>query len=297
MTLSVRPIDPVARPFFGGEASGLDLTRPISAADAAAIERAMDEFGVLVWHDQPFTDETQLAFSRHFGELEEASGDLNWGKARRLESALVNDISNLDNDNQVLARDNRKRLFSLGNRLWHSDSSFKAVPAKYSLLSARRIPGSGGNTEFADMRAAYDALDDETKAECENLICEHSQIYSRSLLGFGEFTEEERVRFTPVQQRLVRRHPSTGRKSLYLASHAGTIVGWPIPEARAFLRDLNEHATQRRFVYAHEWRQWDLVMWDNRATMHRARPFKATEVRDMHRTTVGCERSTMAEAA
>ena len=175
--------------------------------------------------------------------------------------------------------------------------SFKAVPAKYSLLSARVIPSAGGNTEFADMRAAYDALDDETKAECEDLVCEHSQLYSRGVLGFADFTDDERRRFAPVRQRLVRRHPSTGRKSLFLASHAGAILGWPVPEARAFLRDLTEHATQRRFVYAHTWRRWDLVMWDNRATMHRARPFNAEEVRDMHRTTVACERSTMAEAA
>ena len=149
-----------------------------------------------------------------------------------------------------MARDNRRRLFSLGNRLWHSDSSFKEVPAKYSLLSARFIPSAGGNTEFADMRAAYDTLDDETKAEIEGLVCEHSQLYSRSLLGFDDFTDEDRIRFKPVLQRLVRRHPSTGRKSLYLASHAGAIVGWPVPEARALLRDLIEHATQRQFVYA-----------------------------------------------
>ncbi len=297
MTLSIRPIDPVSRPFFAAEASGLDITRPLTQDQAAAIEKAMDQYGVLVFHGQRFDDETQLAFSRNFGRLEEASGDLNWGKARRLESALVNDISNLDNDNQVLARDNRKRLFSLGNRLWHSDSSFKEVPAKYSLLSARLIPSAGGNTEFADMRAAYDTLDEETKAECEDLVCEHSQLYSRAILGFSDFTDEDRHRFKPVLQRLVRRHPSTGRKSLYLASHAGAIVGWLVPEARAFLRDLVEHATQRKFVYAHQWTQWDLVMWDNRATMHRARPFDPREVRDMHRTTVGCERSTMAEAA
>ncbi|HQT77639.1 MAG: 2,4-dichlorophenoxyacetate dioxygenase [Rhodospirillales bacterium 20-64-7] len=297
MTLTIRPIDPVSRPFFAGEVSGIDITRPLTPDQVAAIDKGMDRFGVLVFHDQKFDDETQLAFSRNFGGLEEASGDLNWGKARRIESPLVNDISNLDNDNKVLARDNRRRLFSLGNRLWHSDSSFKAVPAKYSLLSARLIPSAGGDTEFADMRAAYDALDEETKSECENLICEHSQIYSRSMLGFTDFTPEDMVRFKPVQQRLVRRHPSTGRKSLYLASHAGAIIGWPVPEARAFLRDLVEHATQRRFVYAHAWKQWDLVMWDNRATMHRARPFDAKEVRDMHRTTVACERSTMAEAA
>ena len=297
MTISIRPIDPVSRPFFAGEVSGIDITQPLSASDVAAIAAGMDQFGVLVFHDQHFTDETQLAFSRNFGELELATGDLTFGRERRRLSPQVNDISNLDDDNQVLARDNRKRLFSLGNRLWHSDSSFKAVPAKYSLLSARVIPSAGGNTEFADMRAAYDALDDDTKAECENLICEHSQLYSRAILGFTDFTDDERRRFAPVQQRLVRRHPSTGRKSLYLASHAGAILGWPVPEARAFLRDLVEHATQRRFVYAHVWRQWDLVVWDNRATMHRARPFKAEEVRDMHRTTVACERSTMAEAA
>ena len=296
MSLSIRPIDPVSRPFFAGEVSGIDITSPLTPEQAQAIAAGMDQFGVLVFHDQHFTDETQLAFSRNFGELEQASGDLNWGKDRRL-ADNVNDISNLDNSGQVLSRDDRRRLFSLGNRLWHSDSSFKAVPAKYSLLSARVIPSGGGNTEFADMRAAYDALDDDTKAECEPLICEHSQLYSRSLLGFADFTEDERRRFAPVHQRLVRRHPVTGRKSLFLASHAGAIVGWPVPEARAFLRDLTEHATQRKFVYAHAWRQWDLVMWDNRVTMHRARPYDHTQVRDMHRTTVACERSTMAEAA
>lgn len=297
MTISIEPVDPVSRPFFAGEVAGIDITQPLSPADVAAIADGMDTFGVLVFHDQHFTDETQIAFSRNFGELELATGDLTFGRERRRLEAHVNDISNLDDDSQVLARDNRRRLFSLGNRLWHSDSSFKLVPAKYSLLSARVIPSAGGNTEFTDMRAAYDALDDETKAECENLICEHSQLYSRAILGFTDFTDDERRRFAPVQQRLVRRHPSTGRKSLFLASHAGAILGWPVPEARAFLRDLVEHATQRRFVYAHTWRQWDLVIWDNRATMHRARPFKAEEVRDMHRTTVACERSTMAEAA
>ena len=295
--ISIRPIDPVSRPFFAGEVSGIDITLPLTGSDVAAVAAGMDAFGVLVFHGQHFTDETQLAFSRNFGELELATGDLTFGRERRRLEAHVNDISNLDDDSQVLARDNRRRLFSLGNRLWHSDSSFKPVPAKYSLLSARVIPSAGGNTEFADMRAAYDALDDETKAECETLICEHSQLYSRAILGFTDFSDDERRRFAPVQQRLVRRHPSTGRRSLFLASHAGAILGWPVPEARAFLRDLVEHATQRRFVYAHVWRQWDLVVWDNRATMHRARPFKAEEVRDMHRTTVACERSTMAEAA
>ncbi|MGE0420600.1 MAG: TauD/TfdA dioxygenase family protein [Acetobacteraceae bacterium] len=297
MTLSITAIDPVSRPFFAGEVSGVDITQPLTPEQAAAIDKGMDQYGVLVFHGQRFDDDAQLRFSRYFGDLETASGDINFLTSRRLESIHVNDISNLDVNNQVLARDNRRRLFNLGNRLWHSDSSFKAVPAKYSLLSARIIPSKGGNTEFADMRAAYDDLDADTKAEIENLVCEHTQIYSRGTLGFTDFTEEDRKRFAPVLQRLVRRHPSTGRKSLFLSSHAGAINGWPMPEARAFLRDLNEHATQRKYVYSHVWKQWDLVMWDNRATMHRARPFNGEEVRDMHRTTVACEQSTMAEAA
>jgi alpha-ketoglutarate-dependent 2,4-dichlorophenoxyacetate dioxygenase len=295
--LSIKPIDPISRPFFAGEVSGIDITRPLSREQVDAIDSGMNQYGVLVFHDQHFTDETQLAFSRNFGELEVASGELGFGVKRRLESDHVNDISNLDLDNRIRASNDRKRLFALGNRLWHSDSSFKEVPAKFSLLSARRIPSAGGNTEFADMRAAYDTLDTDVRAECEDLVCEHSQLYSRGILGFTDFTPEELPRYKPVLQRLVRTHPSTGRKSLYLASHAGAITGWPVPEARAFLRDLIEHATQRKFVYAHEWKPWDLVIWDNRATMHRARPFPNDQVRDMHRTTVACERSTMAEAA
>ena len=160
------------------------------------------------------------------------------------------------------------------------------VPAKYSLLHAISIPSKGGNTQFADMRAAYDALDEETKAEVEDMVCEHSQMFSRQLIGFTDFTDEERERFRPVRQCMVRTHPVTGRKSLYLSSHAGGIVGWPMPEARGYLRDLIEHATQREFVYTHKWRVDDLVMWDNRQTMHRARPFPANEPRDMRRTTL-----------
>src|SRR5258708_16963398 len=277
MTLSIRPVDPVSRPFFGGEASGIDITEELTREQAAEIGKGMDEFGVMVFHDQRLTDETQMAFSRNFGELELATNNLRDSKEQRL-GAHIADISNLDSNNNVLARENRRRLFSLGTRLWHSDTSFKVVPANYSLLSARVIPSQGGNTEFADMRAAYDALDDDTKAECEGLVCEHSQLYSRAQIGFGDFTDDELRRFAPVRQRLIRRHPSTGRKSLYLASHAGAIVGWPVPEARALLRDLIEHATQRQFVYAHEWRQCDLVMWDNRATMHRARPFQPKQI-------------------
>ena len=295
MTLTIRPADP-ARPGFVGEVAGLDIARGITAAEAAVIEQGMDRYGVLVFRDQPLDDAQQVAFSRHFGPLEMATGDIAQGGQRRL-SMEINDISNLDKDGRVLARDDRKRLFSLGNMLWHSDSSFKPTPAKYSLLSARVIPGSGGNTEFADMRAAWDALDAETKALARDLIVEHSQLFSRGSLGFDAFTEEERAKWQPVPQRLVRRHPVTGRLSLFLSAHAGAIRGWPIPEARMLLRDLTEHATQREFVHAHVWRPHDLVMWDNRATMHRARRYPAEQKRDLHRTTVADVAPTLEQAA
>jgi alpha-ketoglutarate-dependent 2,4-dichlorophenoxyacetate dioxygenase len=295
MTLTIQPANP-ARPDFFGEVSGIDLSQTISREAVAAIEAGMDRYAVLVFHDQRIDDEQQLAFTRNFGPLEMATGDFEQ-KNRRL-SMAVNDISNLDRDSKVLARDDRTRLFSLGNMLWHSDSSFKAVPAKYSLLSARILPSTpGGNTEFADMRAAWDALDAETQALVKDLVCEHSQLYSRGTLGFTDFTDEERQRLTPVLQRLVRRHPATGRRSLYLSSHAGAIVGWPVPEARALLRDLIEHATQREFVHAQKWRQFDLVMWDNRVVMHRGRRYNIAEVRDLHRTTVADSASTLEQAA
>jgi alpha-ketoglutarate-dependent 2,4-dichlorophenoxyacetate dioxygenase len=246
----------------------------------------MDRYAVLVFHDQRFTDDQQVAFSRNFGEIERAVGsNVTPDKDRRLPPEIA-DVSNLDKNHQPLARDDRRRMFNLGNQLWHSDSSFRAVPAKFSLLSGRAVTDDGGNTEFADMRAAYDDLDDRTKAEIEDLVCEHSLIYSRGTLGFADFTPEEKRQFTPVRQRLVRTHPVTGRKSLFLASHIGTIVGWPMPEARAFIRDLTEHATQPKYVHVHRWTQYDLVMWDNRQTMHRVRRFDPTQVRDMRRTTI-----------
>jgi len=273
-------------PCFAAEVEGVDMTKPVSPEQVDAIHAGMDRYAVLVYHGQHINDEQQLAFTRSLGEIEHAIGTgLRPAADQRLPTTFA-DVSNLDKNNKVFARDDRPRLFGLGNRLWHSDSSFKVIPAKYSLLHARSIPSKGGNTEFADMRAGYDALDDETKAEVEELVCEHSQLYSRSILGFTDFTEEERERFKPVHQCLVRTHPVTKRRSLYLASHAGGILGWPVPEARAFLRDLVEHATQPQFVYAHTWQVGDLVMWDNRQTMHRARPFPAHEPRDMRRTTL-----------
>jgi len=284
-------------PCFAAEVQGVDLSRPLSPDEIAAIHAGMDRYAVLVLHDQRIDDAQQLAFTRSLGEIEHAIGtSLRAPDEYRLPTTFA-DVSNLDRDNKIFARDDRRRLFGLGNRLWHSDSSFKAIPAKYSLLHAISVPSRGGNTEFAYMPAAYDALDTETRAEIEDLVCEHSQIFSRQQLGFTDFTDEERARFAPVRQCLVRRHPLTGRRSLYLSSHAGSIVGWPVPEARAFLRDMVEHATQRQFVYAHTWRVGDLVMWDNRQTMHRARPFPAHEPRDMRRTTLMGEAPTVAQVA
>ncbi len=291
MSLSIRQIHPV----FVGEVSGIDLTRALSREEVAAIESGMDRYAVLVFHDQKITDEQQMAFSRNFGALEEArGGNITKPEDRRLQVGM-GDVSNLGKDGRPLARDSRQRAFNIGNMLWHSDSSFRPIPAKYSLLSARVVNPTGGNTEFADMRAAYDTLDPDTKALIEDLICEHSLTYSRGLLGMHDFSEEERAMFRPVRQRLVRTHPVSGRKSLYLSSHAGAIVGVPMAEARILLRDLNEHATQPAFVYAHRWRPWDLVMWDNRQMMHRVRRYDDSQPRDMRRTTIAGEVPTTAQ--
>jgi alpha-ketoglutarate-dependent 2,4-dichlorophenoxyacetate dioxygenase len=290
MAISIRPLHPA----FAGEVSGIDITKPIPRQDVAAIEAGMDKHAVLVFRDQNITDEQQIAFSRNFGEQEgyKTGGHIRKREDSRLGAGIA-DFSNLDRHGNIMSAEDRVWFFKLGDRLWHSDSSFRVVPAKYSMLSGRIIPSWGANTEFADMRAAYDALDERTKAEVENLVCEHSLIYSREAIGFTDLSPEEIEAFKPVRQRLVRVHPVTGRKSLFLSSHAGAIVGWTIPESRMFLRDLTEQATQPAFVYSHSWRPFDLVIWDNRQTMHRARRFDRNEVRDVRRTTIGGDTPTV----
>src|SRR6266542_3166108 len=290
MPLSIRPLHPL----FVGEVAGVDCRRALGADEVAAIEAGMDRYAVLVFRDQPISDDEQLAFTRHFGPLEayQTPGHIRRHAEQRLGPGMA-DFSNLDKDGAISAGDDRVWFFKLADRLWHSDSSFRPVPAKYSLLSARVLPSWGGNTEFADMRAAYDALDPSTKAEVEDLVCLHSLIYSRQAIGFTDLAPEEIAAFKPVRQRLVRTHPVTGRKSLFLASHAGAILGWTIPEARMFLHELTEHATQREFVYRHKWRVGDLVMWDNRQTMHRGRRFDRNEVRDVRRTTLAGDAPTI----
>jgi alpha-ketoglutarate-dependent 2,4-dichlorophenoxyacetate dioxygenase len=292
MAVSIRQITPV----FAGEVSGVDLTKPLSKDEVAAIEAGMDKYAVLVFHDQKITDEQQQAFSKNFGPLEDArGGNVTRAQDKRLAEGM-NDVSNLGKDGKPLPKDSRQHLFNIGNMLWHSDSSFRAIPAKYSLLSCRVLNANGGNTEFADMRAAYDDLDGETKAEIEDMICEHSLMYSRGSLGFLDFTDDEKKMFKPVRQSLVRTHPVSGRKSLYLSSHAGTILGHSMPEARIILRDLTEHATQPKYVYAHKWSLGDFVMWDNRQVLHRVRRYDSSQPRDMRRTTVAGDTMTTAQA-
>ena len=284
-------------PHFVGEVSGVDLRQPLTAEQAREIEAAIDRYAVLVFHGQDITDEQQLAFALNFGRREDArGGNIVKPQDSRLSTGL-NDVSNLGKDGRPLPRDHRAHLFNLGNCLWHSDSSFRPIPAKYSLLSARVVNPSGGNTEFADMRAAYDALDDHTKAEIEDLVCEHSLMYSRGSLGFLDYTDEEKEMFKPVQQRLVRTHPAHGRKSLYLSSHAGAVRGMSVPEGRLLLRDLTEHATQPQFVHVHRWTLHDLVMWDNRQTVHRVRRYDQSQPRDMRRATVAGDAPTVAQQA
>jgi alpha-ketoglutarate-dependent 2,4-dichlorophenoxyacetate dioxygenase len=294
MTISIRQIHPV----FVGEVSGIDCSKPLSPADVAAIEAGMDQHAVLIFHDQPLTDQQQIDFTRQFGDLESynTAGHIRKNEESRLGSGIA-DFSNLDKSGSIMSDQDRVWFFKLGDRLWHSDSSFRPIPAKYSLLSGRVIPSWGADTEFADMRAAYDALDDRTRREVDDLICEHSLRFSREAIGFAELTPEELTAFHPVRQRLVRTHPVTGRKSLFLSAHAGTILGWTIPEARMFLRDLTEFATRDRFVYSHAWRVNDLAIWDNRTTMHRARRFDRNEIRDVRRTTLGGDVATIEQAA
>ena len=291
MAIAIRQI----HKHFVGEVSGVDLRKPLTKDEAATIESGMDKYAVLVFHGQDITDEQQMAFALNFGERENPrGGNVTRKEDHRLDSPL-NDVSNLGKDGRPLPRDHRTHLFNLGNCLWHSDSSFRAIPAKFSLLSARVVNPKGGNTEFADMRAAYDALDDETKTEIEDLICEHSLMYSRGSLGFTDYSDQEKEMFKPVLQRLVRTHPVHRRKSLYLSSHAGRVLGMSVPEGRLLLRDLNEHATQPEFVYVHRWSLHDFVMWDNRQTMHRVRRYDQSQPRDMRRATVAGTEPTAAQ--
>jgi alpha-ketoglutarate-dependent 2,4-dichlorophenoxyacetate dioxygenase len=274
MTLTFRKLHPL----FVAEVGAIDLRRVHDRPTLAEIRAGMDEFAVLVFRDQLFSDEEQLAFAQRFdGALHTNTGAAVLGRNRFGNEALA-DISNLDERGEILKSDDRRRVYALGNRLWHTDASFQDPPGRYSMLSARVLPPAGADTEFADMRAAYDALDPQTKAELEGLRAHHSIAYSRQTLGF-EFSREEEEKLKGAVHPLVRTNRRTGRRSLYLASHASCIIDWPVPEGRLLLRDLIEHATHPQFVYRHAWRVGDLVIWDNLATMHRARAFDDRQYR------------------
>ena len=281
-------------PTLGAEVRGVDLTLAVTPEVFAEIEAAFNRYGILVFPEQPVSDEQQLAFSRLFGPLEV---NPNYAGAKMRLRPDIADISNLDAEGQVLARDDRRNLFNLGNQLWHTDSSFKRVPAKCSLLSARELPSSGpmggGETEFADLRAAWDALPEARKRELDGLVVEHSIFRSRSQIGFADFNDEIFKQLPPVPQALVRHHPASGRTSLYLASHASHVIGWPVERGRALLEELIAFATQLQFVYQHRWTVGDLVIWDNRCTMHRGRPYDDTQRRVLHRTTVSDRATTL----
>jgi alpha-ketoglutarate-dependent 2,4-dichlorophenoxyacetate dioxygenase len=296
MPLSITPL----HRHIGAEVAGIDLRDPLDEERLAAIWRAIDEYAVLVFHDQQLSDRQLHDFAARFGELEIGRSALRPGR-RRLAIPQIGDISNLDEDNQLRARDDRRRLDALGNRLWHTDASYMPVPVVLGMLVAVTVPPpspwGGGETEFADMRAAYDALSEAQKAAVEGLVVEHDVFWSRGQIGFTEFPQGEREQFPPSRQRLVRRHPGSGRKGLYLSAHASHIVGWPVPEGRLLLADLNEHATQRQFVYSHQWQTGDLVIWDNRDTMHRGRPHDESFPRDLRRATTLDVGSTLDEAA
>ena len=294
--MDVTPIQPE----FAAGIAGIDLARPMGKADIAAIWAAIDRYSVLVFHDQRLSDQQLHYFAAQFGELEIGRSAARPGK-RRLAIPQIGDISNLDADNNVRAIDDRRRLDSLGNRLWHTDASYMPVPVVLGMLHTVTLPPpspfGNGETEFADMRAAYDALPDATKAAIDGLVIEHDVFWSRGQIGFTEFPQGEREQYPPSPQRLVRTHPGSKRKTLYLSAHASHVVGWPVADGRLLLLDLNTHATQPQFVYRHEWRVGDLVIWDNRCTMHRGRPHDENKARDLRRATTLDVGSTLHEAA
>ena len=294
MSITVTP----THPEFVAEISGVDLARPLKPTDRQTIEDAINRYAVVVFRGQTLDDEKQVAFAGHFGPIESSALKLRHRDIKhRIESSQVADISNLDGDGNVMKPDARRRLDGLANRLWHTDASFRAVPGALSMLYAHVIPEEGGDTEFADMRAAYDALPEAKKKELEGLVAEHSIWRSREQLGVVQYTDEERASLPPVPQRVVRTHPGSHRKTLYLAAHASHILGLPVADGRLIILDLIEHATQPRFVHAHRWAKSDLVIWDNRCTMHRARPFDTTKVRDLRRVTTRDVASTLDQAA
>jgi len=281
MSLHLKPLHPV----FVAEASGIDLTRPLAPADVRAINGAMNQHGVLVWRGQPLSAQQQIDFATSFGPLDIGLKRV-FKRPERLEDERLIDISNVDAQGNVARRDSPKNLSNFANQLWHSDSSFMNPRAAYSMLHCVIKPTWGGDTEFADLRHAYDTLDERTRRQIQDLKAEHYALHTRLLLGDEAYTDEQKKEIAPAVWPLVDTHPGSGRKVLFVGVHARQIVGWPTAESRMFLLDLLEHATQRERVYRHEWQVGDLVIWDNRSTLHRGRRFDISERRELRRTTI-----------
>jgi len=281
MSLHLKPLHPV----FVAEASGIDLTRPLAPADVRAINGAMNQHGVLVWRGQPLSAQQQIDFATSFGPLDIGLKRV-FKRPERLDDERLIDISNVDAQGNVARRDSPKNLSNFANQLWHSDSSFMNPRAAYSMLHCVIKPTWGGDTEFADLRHAYDTLDERTRRQIQDLKAEHYALHTRLLLGDEAYTDEQTKEIAPAVWPLVDTHPGSGRKVLFVGVHARQIVGWPTAESRMFLLDLLEHATQRERVYRHEWQVGDLVIWDNRSTLHRGRRFDISERRELRRTTI-----------
>lgn len=281
MSLHCTPLHSV----FAAEATGIDLTQSLTPEQVSDVNAAMNQYAVLVFRGQPLTAEQQLQFTEHFGQLDIGLKRV-FKRPERLSDERLIDISNINAQGQVDRRDSPKNLSNFANQLWHSDSSFMKPRAAYSMLHCLIKPSWGGNTEFADLRHAYDTLDARTRADVDGLQAEHFALHTRLLLGDEAYTDDQKKAIAPVVWPLVERHPGSGRQLLFVGAHARHIVGWPTAESRMFLQDLMEHATRHEHVYAHEWQVGDTVIWDNRSTLHRGRRYDITERREMRRTTI-----------
>jgi alpha-ketoglutarate-dependent 2,4-dichlorophenoxyacetate dioxygenase len=281
MTLTLRPLHPT----FAAEINAVDVARALDVETLECIARAIDEYGVVILREQAMTNEQQIAFAEQFGPIEPSVTRFRSDARQRIAQREIVDVSNLNEHGKPRSVDDRLRMLLLGNRLWHTDSSFRAVPGALSMLLSRTIPPEGGETEFSDNRTAYDTLPASVRQRIDGLTAEHSLMHSRAQLGFTDFAPEERAALPPVQHPVVRQSPAHGRKALYIGSHASHLIGLPVPEGRMVLRDLLDHATQREFVYVHQWRVGDLVIWDNRCTMHRGKAYDESYPRDLRRVT------------
>jgi alpha-ketoglutarate-dependent 2,4-dichlorophenoxyacetate dioxygenase len=280
MTLSLHPL----HPHFAAETDDIDVGRVPDPDLVQEINAAMDRYAVLVLRGKPVGPEQQLAFTRAFGPLDIGLKKVRRGQPDRLGYDELADISNLDETGRIAARDHRRIVGNIANALWHSDSSFQKPAARYSMLHALVVTPKGGETEYADLRAAYDALPEETKAEIDGLTAEHSALHSRIMLG-ETYTDAQKAAIPPVHWPLVRVHPGSARKVLFVGVHITHILGMTVPESRLLVSDLIEHATQRQFVYRHQWRPGDLVIWDNRCVIHRGRRHDPTLRRELRRST------------